>query len=489
MKGDGDTRQEMPGRWRRAITGLVVSAVLVIPCFWQSRIQAGDLSSHIYNAWLHALISQGSVKGLRVVRQSNNVLFDFALDWLLPRVGADAAQRIAVAACVLIFAWGAIAFVWRVGGRNGWLIVACVAMMSYGFVYHMGFFNFYVSLGIGFWYLAIFWRAPWRIRVLAAPLLLLAWFAHPLPVAWAVATAAYSAAAQASPPKWRMRLLALALATIAGARYFLEYRYRCAWSAQQAFSMTGGGQVLVFDGKYSWVFAGLSLVWITLLLQLFLRQRQSLTREISLQLWLLCAAGTLLIPGIIVFPGYGLPFSFVTERLSLMAGISLCAVVAGAPVKLRENLIMLATALAFFTFIYVDTRKLNQEEDQIDALVAAVPRDARVIASFPAPHAQVNGMLHMVDRACIGHCFSYGNYEPSSRQFRIRAQAANGVVFDDYADVGATETGKYRVQPRDLPLYGVYFCDGHGPAICSRWLRAGEVVGQLANDSGAGQTP
>jgi len=33
----------------------------------------------------------------------------------------------------------------------------------------------------------------------------------------------------------------------------------------------------------------------------------------------------------------------------------------------------------------------------------------------------------MRERACIGHCFSYENYEPSSRQFRVaRAEGAGG---------------------------------------------------------------
>jgi len=36
----------------------------------------------------------------------------------------------------------------------------------------------------------------------------------------------------------------------------------------------------------------------------------------------------------------------------------------------------------------------------------------------------VQFIAHSVDRACIGHCFSYSNYEPSSGQFRVRASLA-----------------------------------------------------------------
>ena len=31
---------------------------LLVPCFWQPRIQSVDLSSHIYNAWLASLIAR-----------------------------------------------------------------------------------------------------------------------------------------------------------------------------------------------------------------------------------------------------------------------------------------------------------------------------------------------------------------------------------------------------------------------------------------------
>ena len=33
--------------------------LLLIPCFWQSRLQMSDLESHIYNAWLAELIENG----------------------------------------------------------------------------------------------------------------------------------------------------------------------------------------------------------------------------------------------------------------------------------------------------------------------------------------------------------------------------------------------------------------------------------------------
>src|SRR5947209_9777845 len=99
-------RAAATGRWIYAL----VSLVLVAPCFWQPRLQAGDLSSHIYNAWLAQLIESGRAEGLQVVRQSTNVLFDLMLSGLFRLFGAEWAQRIAVSSAVLTFVWGALAF-------------------------------------------------------------------------------------------------------------------------------------------------------------------------------------------------------------------------------------------------------------------------------------------------------------------------------------------------------------------------------------------
>src|ERR1700693_730187 len=181
---DLSTRRHSPLRKWIAIP--LFSAALLMPCFWQSRIQAADLSSHIYNAWLASQIHQGVAPGLWISPQSNNVLFDLVLEWLLVRIGPNAAQQVAVAASVLVFGWGALLFIFRAAGRNWWFAAPCVAMLSYGFIFHMGFFNFYLSMGLCLWYLAFFWDGPWRVRALSIPLLALAWLAHPFPVLWAV---------------------------------------------------------------------------------------------------------------------------------------------------------------------------------------------------------------------------------------------------------------------------------------------------------------
>jgi hypothetical protein len=60
---------------------LILSALVVIPCLWHPRIEAGDLGSHVYNAWLVQLIERGQAPGLYLATKWNNVLFDLAIGW------------------------------------------------------------------------------------------------------------------------------------------------------------------------------------------------------------------------------------------------------------------------------------------------------------------------------------------------------------------------------------------------------------------------
>src|SRR6266436_5694553 len=138
---------------------LLLSVVLLIPCFWHRRIEAGDLSSHVYNAWLAQLIEKGQAPGLYVSKQWNNVLFDVALLRAANLVGISAAQKIVVPICVLVFFWGVFAFVTAVAKHPPWFLVPCIAMLAYGYSFSMGLLNYYLSLGLACFGLAVLWRA------------------------------------------------------------------------------------------------------------------------------------------------------------------------------------------------------------------------------------------------------------------------------------------------------------------------------------------
>ncbi len=457
------------------------SSVLLIPCFWQSRIQSADLSSHIYNAWLASQIHHAKAPGLWISFQSNNVLFDLMLESLFVRVGSDLAQRLAVSISVLVFGCGAICFIFRVAGRNWWFAAPCVAMLSYGFIFHMGFFNFYLSMGLCLWYLSIVWASAnsWRLQSMAAPLLILAWIAHPFPVVWAIGTAAYLTLATRIPPPRRPLLLMFGLATLVTTRYIVTHRYPYSWSLDQAIFVTGANQIALFGAKYALPFAGLLLIWAFLLRSLIKRHGLAhLVSTIPFQLWMLCAAAALLIPDRVLFPQFGRPLGYIAERLSLTAAVMMCSLLAAAPTTRLLRVVLVSVTVLFFALLYTDQRELNNMEDQMDLALSRLPSGQRVINSLPDQSLRSLCFHHDMDRACIGHCFSYANYEPSSRQFRIHASPGNGIVLDDYADVDAVAGNRYMVQPRDLPLYFVYPCGLNFREVCSRSLQAGESSGR-----------
>jgi hypothetical protein len=463
------------GQFREWIAIPLFSVALLIPCFWQSRIQAADLSSHIYNAWLASQIQHGTAPGLWIEPQSNNVLFDLMLEWLLVHVGPDFAQRIAASVSVLVFGWGAIFFIFRVAGRSWWFAAPCVVMLSYGFIFHMGFFNFYLSLGLCLWYLGIFWGSKWQIRVLAAPLLMVAWIAHPFPVAWAVGTAAYIAIAKHFQPQRRFLLLPLGVAALVVARYILTHRYPYYWSIDQVAFITGANQIALFGLKYVPLFVGLLFIWFELLRSLVKRAGvEHLFATVPFQLWLLNAVAVVLIPEELIFPQFGRPLGYVTERLSLAAALMLCAVLAVAHAARITKVALALLAVSFIGLLYTDHRELNQMEDRLDIVVNGLPQRARVISYLRDHSLRSLCLYHELDRACIGHCFSYANYEPSSKQFRILARHDNGIVLDKRADVDAVADGKYAVRSQDLPLYLIYPCGSEFEDVCSRPLQVGQ---------------
>ena len=87
--------------WTRRFAGLgksplgylLASILTLLPCYWGAYIQAGDLSSHIYNSWLAQFVETQRPSGLIIVRQVTNILFDLILSGLFRALGPGLAQR------------------------------------------------------------------------------------------------------------------------------------------------------------------------------------------------------------------------------------------------------------------------------------------------------------------------------------------------------------------------------------------------------------
>jgi hypothetical protein len=455
---------------------VLVSLLLLAPCYWQPRIEAGDLSSHIYNAWLTQLIESGRIQGLQIVGQTTNILFDLMLSGLFKVVGPEAAQRISVSLAVLIFIWGAFAFAKVVSGRKPWQILPCIAMLAYGWVFHMGFFNFYLSLGLCFWALALLWEPNSRRIAAAAPILAVAYVAHALPVVWVVGLAAYIAIAGRLSPRLRTYLTAGAMLSMIVLHAIIVGRMVSNWSAHQITLTTGLDQVWVFDGKYYAVLVALLFIWAMMFLNLIhLSDARQVIGSMPFQLCVISAAAVFILPTSILFPGFHHALVYIAERMSLGVGICFCALLAGARPRRFERVAMMAIAVLFFGFLYRDERALNSFEDRMQDTVATLPAGQRVISAIDDPGLRVNALAHTIDRACIGHCYSYANYEPSTAQFRIRAERENPYVASSYQDSWLMQMGMYVVKDRDLPLYQVDL-DASGQMV-AKILRAGEACG------------
>jgi len=440
----------------RPIRYVLISLALLLPCFWQPRIQAGDLSSHIYNSWLAQLIENGQAGGLTIVRQSTNILFDLFLSGLFRLAGPEWAQRAAVSAAVLIFVWGAFAFISAAAGRRAWHLIPAIAMLAYGWVFHMGFFNFYLSMGLCFWALALVWNPRPRRAVLAAALLLLAYTAHALPVVWIVGLIAYVWMARRVSPGTRAWLMVGSILLLVVAREAISRSLPSEWSLRQISLVTGADQVWVFDGKYYFILAGLLLLWGSLFLELIRgRTRREVVSSIPFQLSVLTAAAVFILPTKVALPGFNHALVYIGERMSLGVGVCMCAMLGIAQARAAQRYGSILLAAVFFVFLFRDERALNNFEDRMDGIVAQLPPGQRVVSPIIDPGLRVNALAHMVDRACMGRCFSYANYEPSTAQFRIRAVHVNPVVAEQYKDSWELQTGTHVVRDRELPLFRI----------------------------------
>jgi len=431
------------GRKREAF--LAASVLLFIPCVWHSRLQAGDLGSHIYNAWLAELIREGRAPGLSVVFQSSNVLFDLLLSALFRAFGVGAAQHIAVTAAVLIFAWGAFAFVSTIAQRRAWDALPAIAILAYGWVFHMGLFNFYLGVGLCFWGLA----AAWRGRVLAAvTIFAVACVAHELPVAWAIALLAYRWMAERTPAPRRVYLAISAVAALIALHIAMAALFQVRWLSDQIFHTMGADQADVYDAKYVIVALGMAAIWGWQLLS----ARKALP-PVFVQVCLLTAAGILIVPTWAWLPQYQHALVFISQRMSIAMGVCVTALAVITPATRWQRYSAMAAAMLFFAFLYRDEGVLNAFEDQLEAAVAQLPPGSRVVSAIQAPQLRTNAIDHMIDRVCINRCWSYANYEPSSGAFRIRVTGPTTIVAPTDMDSSRMQNGGYAVKPRDLPLY------------------------------------
>jgi len=474
-------------RWLLAI---LISALLVVPCYWHRRIEAGDLPSHTYNAWLAHLIGQGHAPGLYIVPQLNNALLDLSLLHLGNAVGFVAAEKIVAAICVLVFFWGAFAFISAATQRPPWFLVPAIAMIAYGYTFYMGFLNYYLSLGLGFFAAALFWRGKRFDWILGAVLAVLTFLAHPMGLACLLGTAAYVLLAEKLHGIYRLLLFVSAFLAVYAAHVFITRHYRTySWHRTDFHTMNGADQLLLFGTRYNKLEAVVLVVGCLIFLLGLLLGRKTNTAwktfRTPLELWTALVFAALMIPEIIFLPQYGKGsvFGFVVSRLTSVTAILGLCVLGSIDLRKWHLAALAALAAVFFVFEYQDTGDLNRMEQQAERLVAPLPYGHRVLQTmWPGNHSSIWFIGHMVERACIGKCFVYSNYEAATLQFRIRAHPGNPIVTASSEDSLQMEEGTYTVRPEDLPISQIYQCDESDlTKLCIRDLTAGEKNGRLGH--------
>ena len=336
---------------------LAISAVVLVPCFWHRRIEAGDLGSHLYTAWLAHLIERRQAPGLVIAPLWTNVLFDHLVAGLANFLTMFAAEKIAVSLAVLIFFWGGFALAAAAARRAPWFVVPLLVMVTYGWTFEMGFLNYYLALGLSFFSLALFWRGNRPERLLAfvpAPLIVLA---HPLGLAWLLAAALYILAAEVLSDRRQILLFLAAAIALVLSHFYLQRHFVADTEENPLYQFTGADQFLLFGARYKIVqaavliFAPVSLLW-----DAFDRRREPdiwTAYAVPLQLYILVELGVFLLPEGIRFPSFPAALALLTERITSISAVLLCCLL--AVMKPRKWLLAGLSAIAaiFFTLSYL----------------------------------------------------------------------------------------------------------------------------------------
>jgi hypothetical protein len=462
---------------------IAISALLVIPCFWHSRTQAGDLGSHVYNAWLAQLIEHRQISGLTIARQWNNILFDLLLLHAADVVGFVAAEKIVVSFAVLVFFWGCFSFLAEASGHPPWNVTPLLFVLAYGYVFHMGFMNYYLSIGFAFFALALAWPGGAGNWLLAAALSAISFVAHPIGFVLFTVLGTYLCLWRVLPRWPRLALPAIPIVFVIAMKfYFAGHQVlEVSWRVEGFLQLLGQDQINLFGHRYvvlSWMALGWGIIITVAAIYdwIFRATSPSMALRLASELYLLAVVVTFLLPENFRIGLYAGWIGLLVSRLTLVTAIFGLLVLACLPLPRWSVHGNVFCALVFFLFLYQDTGKLDRMERTAREAIQALPLGTRIVAiANPPQDWRIQFIYHSIDRACIGHCFSFANYEPSSLQFRVRAFSGNYVVTTSVDQSDDMSSGDYVVKKEDLPLTSIYQCDeADFTQLCALPLRAGQ---------------
>jgi len=346
--------------------------------------------------------------------------------------------------------------------------------------------NYYLSIGLACIGLTFAWPLKRKGIIAAAIIAPFVLLAHPLGFLWFLATIAYRLFWWKLPGWWKALPLAAAISSLVVAHIVVlrHANWETEWPDPPRIQWNGSDQLFVFGDRYFYLSLGILAFGVAIAIAAAWRAGRRpeywKQRQLTLEFYAICLIAALLLPeNIHPDPNAGWIGALVT-RLTLITAIVGLSWLAWQPQKKWHLAGFTVCALVFFSFLFQDGSFLNRLEENAQQITSQLPPGTRVLATIFAPDEYRTLFLHIVDRACVGRCFLYSDYEPATKQFRVRVRERSPIVTSNVDDDGDMEAGVYEVQEEDLPLKEIYQCDEDDLAkLCIRDLAANEKNGRL----------
>src|SRR6202521_4665548 len=307
-------------------------------------------------------------------------------------VGIAAAEKIVVSAGVLIVYWGVFALIRTIAERTPWFLAPCIAMLAYGYSFNMGFMNYYLSLGLACFGLALFWGArgrEWIYGTLLLPFILLA---HPIGFAWLVGTLAYVKVRARLTGWWRFLLPMAAASGLLGVYWFMAghaAKYLVDWDRGPFYVYNGADQLALYGPRYFYL-AGTAFFFglFCLVVDLY-GEKHDGSRwrrfELPFEFYIVAFCATALLPESLRPSPDGGWIGLLGSRLTTISAIfGLCVLGLLKPRKWHLAGFGVG-AIVLFAFLYQDTGWINRLEANAEQLVSNLPPGTRVIATVWGP--------------------------------------------------------------------------------------------------------
>jgi hypothetical protein len=287
---------------------------------------------------------------------------------------------------------------------------------------------------------------------------------------------------------WRLILPAAIIAIFLAGHWYLENwsDFEFSWPERPFYLFNGLDQFVLYSARYRFVAYALLAIFILWLASEYFQRREptSLTAFfLSLELYALAFCVVSLLPQNLRDGPSSAWIGLLVSRLTIISAIFGLSILSTLRPSKPAALATLACSIFFFTLLYRDTATLNRLEANAESLTAALPFGTLVIPTLASQRdSRIPFVHHIVDRACIGHCFTYSNYEPPSALFHVRVNPGSPLIASSAADAQEMEAGNYIVRASDPPFVDIYQCSPTDFTIlCGRTLTPGEQTGPPIN--------